>query len=499
MVPIRGRTPLARHCTAAAAGVALLIPLVPAAATAATAADPAPDVGLRALAPTAADDYVSRPDIAAPGLTTTTTEDAASGLLMTTTGTLTGDRAFGAAIYRNDGELVWWKGADDGGSYIDMEPVTFRDEPALAVFHGLYGGVDPSRASYEVLDTSYNEIASFTVEGEAVTDMHDIEFSPDGSHALLLGVRDVPYDLSEMGGPADGTIIDHVVQEIDVETGEVAFEWSFLDNIPLAESQAKVPSPSSNARFDPYHTNSVAYDSDGNLLVSARHTSTTYKLDATSGDVIWRFGGKNSDFTFADPDDRPSYQHDVRRLSDGRLSLFDNGNLHNPQYSRGAVYDIDEVDMTADLVEDLRPDAGIYAESMGSTRQLFNGNQLVSYGPTGEMIEFDGTEPVFTGTLEEEYVTYRAERAPWHATPDTRPDAVLRDGTMYMSWNGATDVERWRVAAGPSEDDLTPVGTVERTGFETAAEVTAPDDAAVYRITALGPGGDPLGSRTITP
>jgi hypothetical protein len=495
MVSIRGRTPLALYCTAAAASAALLIPLAPAAAT---AADQVPDVGLQALAPIAADDYVSRPDIAAPGLTTTTTEDAASGLLMTTTGTV-GERAFGAAIYRNDGELVWWKGSDAAGSYFDMEPVTFRGEPALAVFHGRVLGSDPSRASYEVLDTSYNEIASFTVEGEAVTDAHDIEFSPDGSRALLLGVRDVPYDLSEMGGAADGTVIDYVVQEIDVETGEVTFEWSFLDNIPLAESQASVPSPSSEARFDPYHTNSVAYDSDGNLLVSARHTSTAYKLDATNGDVMWRFGGKNSDFTFADPDDRPSYQHDVRRLSDGRLSLFDNGNRHNPQYSRGAVYELDEGDMTADLVQDLRPDARIYGEAMGSTRQIFNGNQLVSYGITGEMIEFDGTEPVFTGTLDEGYVTYRAERAPWHATPDTRPDAVLRDGTMYMSWNGATDVERWRVAAGPSEDDLTPVGTVERTGFETAAEVTAPDDAAVYRITALGPGGDPLGSRTITP
>jgi hypothetical protein len=70
---------------------------------------------------------------------------------------------------------------------------------------------------------------------------------------------------------------------------------------------------------------------------------------------------------------------------------------------------------------------------------------------------------------------------------------------MYMSWNGATEVANWRVEAGPSEDDLTNLGTVDRTGFETAAEITPPDDATVYRVTALGPEGNALGSRTITP
>src|SRR5690606_4384159 len=146
MPSTRGRTTLARRRTAAAVGAALLLSLpalLPGTAAAAAPAGQAPDVGLRPLAPVAAGDYVTRPDIAAeaPELTTTTTGDTAPGLLMTTIGRLGG--TYAAAIHRDDGDLVWWRGADDGGNYMDLEPVTFHGEPALAVFHGLYGAEDP--------------------------------------------------------------------------------------------------------------------------------------------------------------------------------------------------------------------------------------------------------------------------------------------------------------------------------------------------------------------
>jgi hypothetical protein len=233
--------------------------------------------------------------------------------------------------------------------------------------------------------------------------------------------------------------------------------------------------------------------------MSARHTNTVYKVDENTGAIEWRFGGERSDFTFPSQAQMPSFQHDARRMPDGRISVFDNGNEHRPQVSRGSVYEVDENAMTAELSESLQSDPPVYAFAMGSNRHLPNGNQLVSYGETGEIAEFADGERVFTGSFNDTWLSYRAERADWHATPGTRPDAALRHGTMYMSWNGATEVRRWRVEAGPSEDELTTVGVTRDAGFETAAEISPPEDATVYRVTALGLLGKPLGSRTLTP
>ena len=102
-------------------------------------------------------------------------------------------------------------------------------------------------------------------------------------------------------------------------------------------------------------------------------------------------------------------------------------------------------------------------------------------------------------------MAYRAERAEWQASPSCRRTCGgrVRRGRqqpIYVSWNGATDVEGWLIEAGPSEGELTELATVDKTGFETAARVAAPEDDTVYRVTALDASGEPLGEpRTLTP
>ena len=102
-------------------------------------------------------------------------------------------------------------------------------------------------------------------------------------------------DLSSVGGSTSGLVIDGVVQEIDIASGKVLFEWHSLDHVPLDESHQPVPA-SATTPYDYFHINAVSPDEDGNLLISSRHTWTVYKLDRHSGAVIWRLGGKNSDF-----------------------------------------------------------------------------------------------------------------------------------------------------------------------------------------------------------
>jgi hypothetical protein len=473
---------LFRSCATAAVRVALLVPLT---STAVAAESRQPSfLGVVPLGATDTTEFVTLPDpLQTPALTTTTTGQEDPGLLLTTPGNA-GTGAGIAAIYDNDGQLVWTQ----SGSYFNLRAVEYQGQPAL-VLH------DMGRAAHVLLDQSYNEIATIAMQDQP-TDAHDIEFSPDGSRVLVQGWASTPYDLSPWGGAADATVLNPVIQEQIVGTGEVTFEWSALDHVSPDETTESLTS----GVGDIFHSNSLEYDEDGNILTSFRNTSTVYKIDIATGDIIWRFGGEQSDFTFPGGQaEMPSYQHDARRLPNGQLSVFDNGNARSPQESRGATYTLDETAMTATLTSDLRADPPAFTPYVGSNRQVDNGNQLVSYGTTGEMAEFRGTRPVFTGSFEGDWFTYRTERSDWHATPDAPPDAALSEGTMYMSWNGATDVSAWRVEAGPSEEDLTTLTTTPRTGFETAAEIIPPDDATVYRVTALDPSGEPLGSRTLTP
>ena len=129
--------------------------------------------------------------------------------------------------------------------------------------------------------------------------------TPQGT-ALITIYHGVPYDLSSVGGPKDGTVVDGIVQEIDVATGRVLFEWHSLDHVPLDESYLPVNwDPDS---YDYFHINAVNLDDDGNLLISGRHTWTIYKVDRQNGGILWRLGGKRSDFALG-PGARFAWQH----------------------------------------------------------------------------------------------------------------------------------------------------------------------------------------------
>ncbi|MGP4110492.1 arylsulfotransferase family protein [Streptomyces sp. 4N509B] len=443
--------------------------------------------------------YLSRPDLVpTPLLVTESTGREDPGLLLTTPfgpdfGPPTG------AIYDNTGELVW-QGRDH---YSNLQQIVYEGEPALAALTG-------GRAV--VLDSGYDEIASFGMRGYDL-DFHTLEFNEDGTRALLAAYVTVPHDLSPYGGPADARVVDAVIQEVDTATGGVTFEWSALDHVRPDETHQPLTGPHP---VDYFHVNSVAYDSDGNLLVSARHTSTIYKLDIDTGRVLWRFGGENSDFALPDRDDAPSHQHDALRLRDGRLAAFDNGVSHRPRVSRGAAWELDEETMTAELVRDLQPRPPLFGEFMGSQQPTPNGNQLVSFGTAGHLVEFDGDRVVFRARFPGTY-TYKAERTDdWVGRPTAPPDVVWtapdEDGerTLHMSWNGATEVDRWRVEAardgrgdGGRSGGFRPVETVERTGFETTAEVTTDPpgtawDVETLRVSALAEDGEVLGTRLVT-
>ena len=144
---------------------------------------------------------------------------------------------------------------------------------------------------------------------------------------MLIGHRLVRRDLSDIGGATDAWVADGIVQEVDIATGKVLFQWDSLAHIPISESMVGLDMyGDGSSRDDPYdfaHINSVTKDGDGAFLISARNTSAVYRVDKDTGHIDWTLGGEASDLRMAGNSEF-YWQHDAERQADGTLTLFDN-------------------------------------------------------------------------------------------------------------------------------------------------------------------------------
>jgi hypothetical protein len=284
--------------------------------------------------------------------------------------------------------------------------------------------------------------------------------------------------------------MEGVVQELDLATGRVRFEWHSSSHVALDESYAARPKKRS-APFDYFHVNSIDVDTDGNLLVSARNTHAVYKIDRQSGRILWRLGGKRSDFTFG-PGARFAWQHDARRLPDGTLSLFDNEAAPQvgPQ-SRGIVLRLDMGRMHATLVRSFVHHPPLVSVDQGNMQRVGDGHFLIGWGHQPWYTEYTPNGQV---TLDARFGgddnSYRAFRFRWVGRPLDAPAVVVRDDTAYVSWNGATRVASWRLLAGDASDDVRAVRTVRKRGFETRLAI--PHGARYVAVAALDERGGVL-------
>ena len=404
----------------------------------------------------------------------------------------------GPMILDGEGRPVWFRPVpEEGQDAMEFRVQRYGGEPVLTWWQGTHGGWGDGE--YRIFDGSYREVARVRAGNGLAGDHH--EFLVTGRDTALFTVyRGVPMDLSPFGGPERATVMDGIVQEVDIETGEVLFEWHSLEHVGFGESTA-APKPDLKAPYDYFHVNSVAEEDDGNLLVGARKTSCVYKVDRESGEVIWRLGGKKSDFRMG-KGARFAFQHDARRQPDGTITLFDNRGAAMDEPSRGIRLRLDEEAMRADLVAEYNVPEDPFATYQANVQDLPNGNVFVGWGSAPFLSEHarDG-ELLFEARFPETVESYRAYRSPWVGRPADRPALVAEFGseggsedrvTLYASWNGATEVASWEVLAGPGPDRLEPLGSAPRKGFETA--ISFATDESHVAVRARDRSGRDLGT-----
>ena len=442
--------------------------------------------------------YLSRPDLNPPPITISLAADgtapgyiflapfditAASGSYTTPAS----QSHSGPLIVDDRGEPVWFLPL---GSQTAMGPrvQTYKGRPVLTWYEGTVLG--PYGGDFVVFDQTYHEVARVRAGRGRHGDLHEFLLTPQGT-ALITIYTEVTADLSSVGGPVAGRLVEGIVQEVDVATGRVLFEWRSLDHVPIDESYRTAVTPAGNVDY--FHLNAVAVDGDGQLLISSRHTSAIYKVDRRSGEVIWRLGGKRSDFTFDDAASF-SFQHDVRRHTDGTLTLFDN-HAADPGpgvASRGIRIALDMNRKRASLVQAYAPPDARAGWAMGNVQQLGDGGVFVGWGTDGSFSEFGRHGKLrFDARFGDKSVGYRAFRFSWVGRPTGRPALAVRQNddttmTAYASWNGATEVATWQLWTGPSADRLRAGAPTARSGFETAITVPAAGYVSVVARDAAG-------------
>jgi hypothetical protein len=446
---------------------------------------------LAAAAPTETHLFRSRPDLVPPILKTVHHDPRTSaGCLFLAP--LSGPGQRGSLLLDRDGEPLWFKPSKPVVA-LNFRAAVYRGKPVLTWWEGkTERGL--GEGTHVILDQSYREVARIPAGGGRPSDLHEFLLTSRGT-ALVTSWERAPMNLSSIGGPSNGVVVGGIVQELELPSGRVLFEWRSLDHVGVEESHSGF---NTKGAYDYFHINSIELDADGNFLISARNTWAIYKIDRGSGNIIWRLGGKKTDFAMG-PGTAFAWQHDARHhgASDQLVSLFDDGAAPQVQpQSKALVLALDTKRMRATLHRKYTHAPPVLSHALGSTQILPNGNVLVGWGTAPWLSEYTaGGALVFDAHLPHGGQNYRVLKMPWHGRPTEPPAIATRrrggHGFVYASWNGATEVHSWRLESGVSASSLPTVSATRRIGFET--ELLAPAGARYAAVVALDGRGRPLG------
>jgi hypothetical protein len=405
----------------------------------------------------------------------------------------------GAMILEPGGGLVWFKPLPTDKFATNFRPQEYLGKPVLTWWQGDISVHGYGLGEGVIFDQSYADVAHVRAGNGVQADLHDFQLTGQGT-ALITAYDPILCDLSSAGGSSYDGVTDGLLQEIDVKTGLVMFQWTSLDHVALGESFENASHASVPAPFDYFHINSINLDQDSTLLISARNTWAAYDLDPHTGQILWRLGGKRSSFQMGSGTST-AWQHDLRELAGGAFSLFDNGaspNVHHQ--SRGIVVDLDAQHATATLATQIVHPPPLLADSQGNFQALSNGDWFVGWGQVSDFSEFNAAGALlFDAHFPAHTQSYRAFRLPWTGTPAHAPAFALGPAaggaaTVYASWNGATLVTGWRVLSGAGAGGLRAVAQVARSGFETAIALPPGARGPYMTVQALDAAGQVIGT-----
>jgi hypothetical protein len=410
-----------------------------------------------------------------------------------------GQGAHGPMITDQSGDLVWFHPLPAGEEAASFGVQRYAGAPVLTWWQGRILQLGFGEGEGEVYDRSYRRIAEIRAGNGYQADLHVLRLTSQGT-AWIDAFDPIHVDLSSVHGARDGILSDSVIQEIDIRTGLVMWEWHALGHVPVSESNT--PPPAGSYPWDYVHVNSLDPGPAGDVLLSARNTWALYDVDIHSGGVRWRLGGRNSSFKLA-PGARFYWQHDGEFHAGGLISVFDNGaDPPEEKQSRALLLGPDIRTHSASVVKRfINPARTLLAPSQGNALALSGGNWLVGYGGLPSFTEFGPSGRVLLdASLGKDVQDFTTSLARWSGRPRGAPALAIRllgasSLMLAASWNGATRVASWRVLRGETARSLRPLLSTPKQGFETTIEV--PLRGRYVAVQALDRAGAVLGTSAV--
>ncbi len=399
----------------------------------------------------------------------------------------------GSMIVDGSGHLVWFRRVEHSATF-NLQVQHYQGHPVLTWWHGnVYDGHGVNGQDM-IMGQSYRTVHIVTAGHGYTADLHEFQITPQGT-ALIDAFVPVRMNLSSYGGPKNGTVYDCVIQEIDIKTNQVLWEWHSLGHIPLSASYAH---PAGSQPWDYLHLNSIDVQPNQNLLISGRNTWAAYLIGERKGSIIWSLGGKNSTFKMGTGTNF-EWQHDARMIGQ-TLSVFDDGALPQEESQSSAKQIVlNRAALTATLQHTYTHSPQLLAGSQGSAQTLPNGNLFVGWGSEPDFSEYNSSgEQIFNGSFPLGVTSYRAYRFHWSGQPADPPAMANSPGrtgdvTVWSSWNGATTVGGWRVLGGSKSNSLHVLDArTSSQGFET--RVVLHSEPRFFAVQALGLQGKVLGT-----
>jgi len=369
-------------------------------------------------------------------------------------------------------------------------PYFYRETPSRCLDfkvnqNGYITYFDAAYQCFVEIDSAYRFRRIYRASVGLETDNHELIVTPDG-HYWTIGIQYVLTDMSQYVdcGSNHAEVKQYVIEEKDADN-VVLWQWRTFDHFNIMDGDTNQVNFCDDV-VNYAHVNSIALDQDGNVLISSRKLNEITKIDKETGQVIWHFGGIENQFSIIDdPLEGFTDQHMAREDQPGIVTVFDNGNFHQPPHSRGVSYAIDTTAMTATyLLAFDDNDPVVETNPMGSMQTLDNGNVVVGwtlnpqnmclteYDPQGnKVLEMHQSS---TNTLR----SYRSLKYPWKTTYFYPENDTLDFGFQVLA---GTTVMQSTDIVNPNDDDILVTGSYTSSGLfhvETPIPFTIPAHAS---------------------
>ena len=329
--------------------------------------------------------------------------------------------ANGPEILSNTGKVIWFHAVPAGQEASDFRAQRYQGRPVLTWWQGTGLGGLAAGTDY-IYNDHYHQIAEVQAGNGYSADGHEFLITPWNT-ALILIYTTATANLTSIGGPANQTVIDGIVQEVDIKTGKVLFQWNSADHVPYGESEQPLPA-SASTPWDWFHINAVHVARNHDLLIDARNTWTTYDVSTRTGKVQWQLGGKNSTFavraapgqTLDSASEIFAWQHDPEQVGPNLFTVFDNDSSGSPllPYSRAATVRLNFSTKVATLISANAQPEELSAPSQGNAQTTRDGDQFVGWGALPYFSEFSPSgQLLFNAELPAGVNSYRAYQLPW--------------------------------------------------------------------------------------